>query len=240
MTARNENHTIDICIIHNIADNMYFNKILKHLNPFEKKYNVKIWHLHKILGGDSSKKILREEIVKSDVFIPLLSPDFLADEKYEDIIQIIKSQQENRQLRVISVWVRPCQWEITFFKNLEILPNSSYSLNDDYWNSIDHGIDVVVKELKMLLFNEGTNKNVTKKISNKLNTKEEKNIQQRFFMLVGLVLLLYSILLIYFRFDIIYHIFNKSNYEVEFQQLFLPVFCFITSIYIILKFKKYA
>ena len=140
-----------LCIVHHLQDEFYLQQLLKHLYPLQQKGLIEVWHPQQVLAGRKIEEVILKELKSATIIMPLLSADFLAEMPYPKMAEIIAEAEGTRQVWVLPVLLRHCQWEMTFLKYFKILPNTKYPINDGFWKSTDHALDVVVDELKRLL-----------------------------------------------------------------------------------------
>ncbi|MEZ4883879.1 MAG: hypothetical protein R3E32_03995 [Chitinophagales bacterium] len=144
-----------LCILHDLQDDFYLQQLLKHLHPLQQLDLIEVWHTQQILAGRKMEEVLLQELKAADVVMPLLSADFLAGETYLKMTQTLSTKHsQKKELSILPVLLRHCQWDMTFLKTIKILPSAKYPLNDDFWKSSDHAFDVIVEELKRLLQSE--------------------------------------------------------------------------------------
>lgn len=87
-------------------------EVLKHLRPTERKFGLKFWHDSHIAAGHHWNDEIKEAIRRADVFVLLVSPEFLgSDFIYDTEIPEIKRRLEICKGKAISVLVRDCDWE---------------------------------------------------------------------------------------------------------------------------------
>ncbi len=146
-----------LCILHHLQDDYYLQQLLKHLHPLQQQGLIDIWHSQKIMAGRRPEEVLLQELKAADLVMPLLSADFLAGETYSKMTETLAAKHaQKKELSVLPVLLRHCQWDMTFLKVFKILPNKKYPLNDDFWKSSDHAFDAIVEELKRLILAEET------------------------------------------------------------------------------------
>lgn len=141
-----------LCILHHLQDEPYLRQLLKHLHPLQQQGLINIWHSKNVLAGQKMEEELKRELKAADVVLPLLSADFLAENLYFTMEEILteRNRQKERYF-LLPILLRYCQWDMTFLKNYQILPNAKHPINDDFWKSSDHAFDGIVEELKRLL-----------------------------------------------------------------------------------------
>ena len=87
-------------------------KLLTHLRPVERKFGLSLWRDERLKAGHHWNKEIEEAIARADVFIMLVSPEFLgSDYIYDTEIPAIKRRLRACKGKAISVLVRDCDWE---------------------------------------------------------------------------------------------------------------------------------
>ena len=92
-----------IFISYSHKDKVFIDRLLVHLRPLEKLYNLNIWNDYKIKPGSKWKEEIENNLESAETIIVLLSPDFLASEFVMDIEypKMLKKAKEDGSLLLV-------------------------------------------------------------------------------------------------------------------------------------------
>ena len=127
------------------------NRLLTHLKVMKRQKLVEIWDDGMIMPGEYWDDRIIGEIERCDIFVMLLSPDFLASE-YIWKRELDKFKDTEKKCFIILLG--ECDYKFTFLEDYEIIPaldekgkKQLTALSD--WNNLDSGIKEVVKQLRL-------------------------------------------------------------------------------------------
>lgn len=126
-------------------DEIFLERLMTHLTPLVRSLNIKIWTDGGISPGTKWDKEILSQLQRSDVFIMLISPDFLASEYIwlQEFPKMLQRYEEEGAL-IVPVILRPCLWEDSPVAQFQIIPKVPISIFSDK----DEGYYQVVKALK--------------------------------------------------------------------------------------------
>lgn len=134
-------------------------RLLKHLYVFRKPpYNMEIWHDEFIEAGEEWERKIRERLEKTDIFIMLISVDFLNSQFINDVeFKAAVSRHREGKSIILPVIIKPCLWDNDFemdefkfnFRQLQVLPKEGKPLSD--WQSEDHGLHNIAESIRVIL-----------------------------------------------------------------------------------------
>lgn len=128
-------------------------KLIKHLSALRRQYDLENWHDRQIKAGENWKDKIDSHLNSAHVILLLISSDFLdSDYCYEIEMKRALERYEQDEAHVISIILRPCDWEETPFAKLQVLPVGTkaitkWSNRDDAFTNVVKGIREVVEEL---------------------------------------------------------------------------------------------
>ncbi len=166
--------SISVFISYTHVDEIFKDKLEKHLSIMKRNNIIHTWSDRKIIAGEEWDKRIKSELESSQIILLLVSVDFLASDYCYDIeIKRAVERHEKGEAVVIPVILRKCDWQNTSFSKLQALPTNgnpvkSYSDEDDAFFSISEGIKDSVNSLKKTL--------EVKKISETLKEENEVTI----------------------------------------------------------------
>jgi hypothetical protein len=118
-----------------------------HLEPLKQRHDITIWYDGRILAGADFGQEIARQMEMADVIIPLLSPDFLAS-PYCYEIEMTRARERHIACEALlqPVILRPCYWENTFFKDLQVLPKNGKPIIQ--WGNRDEAFLDVAKGIQ--------------------------------------------------------------------------------------------
>ncbi|MSP03396.1 MAG: TIR domain-containing protein [Acetobacteraceae bacterium] len=104
------------------ADHAQVDGLLRYLRPLERRYGFAFWVNRDISDARQWNMEIRQAISSSDIFLILLSPDYLASDYIHDVeLPAIRSRVAETIGLVLPVLLRPCLWEPQF-GDFQVLP----------------------------------------------------------------------------------------------------------------------
>ena len=101
-------------------------ELLKHFEPLRRAALIETWHDGKLAAGAEWKKEIAEHLAKADIFLPLISIDFINSIYcYEVELEQALGRHTQGTARIIPVILRRCIWAGTPLANLLALPKDA-------------------------------------------------------------------------------------------------------------------
>jgi hypothetical protein len=119
---------------------------LKHLELLE------VWSDRETLGGGVVDPRIREQLERAQLFLLLISKDFLASEyccKIE-LKRALERQQEG-VATIIPIIVRECDWDIPELRQFKALPKDGKPVDSRHWRNSDEAFTNVATGIRLLL-----------------------------------------------------------------------------------------
>ena len=131
-------------------DTSTMNRLLTHLKVMERNRAIEIWQDGLILPGESWDERIKKQIRQCDIFVMLVSPDFLASNYiWDEELKLAKASGKHP----FPILVSQCDFANTAIGEQEIVPkdsgNNLKAINQ--WEHPDSGIFKVVERLKTLI-----------------------------------------------------------------------------------------
>ena len=124
----------------------------KHLAQLQREGLISTWTDRKIPAGSTMDQNISSALTSSDLFIALLSPDYLAsDYCYENEFETALEMQKGGQIIIIPIIVEPCDWLSTPFKKFKALPNDGKAIST-WENQNTAFLDIIQNIRKLITF----------------------------------------------------------------------------------------
>ncbi len=121
-----------------------------HLAMLRRENLIDTWYDRDILAGDEIDAEIAEQLESCELFIALLSPDFLnSDYCYEKEMQKAIDRHEAGELRIVPIIVEPCDWKTSPLKRFLALPKDGKPVSE--WNNENTAYLNIVTELRRLI-----------------------------------------------------------------------------------------
>lgn len=127
-------------------DQAVLERLKVHLRPLQRAGKITAWYDHEIRAGGELDKEISEQLEASDLFLLLISPDFLnSDYCVERELARAMERHEEDTARVIPIIVEPCHWQLSDFKKLKALPKDAKPISD--WTNDNTAYLNIVQEI---------------------------------------------------------------------------------------------
>lgn len=141
------------------ADQAYVSSLDRHLAPLKRAGRMQAWGEWQILAGQEREQEYNVQFSAARLLFLFISPDFLASETGQQRMQMALHRQQKSEVVVISVLLRPCAWEQTELKALQILPRDHQAISrqaeaeqDDLWQEIVTEVSRILDSLHQLIY----------------------------------------------------------------------------------------
>jgi hypothetical protein len=140
----------EIFIAYSRADESMKDALLSHLSPLRRSGLIAEWHDRLIKPGTDWQNEIDSNLNSCEIFIPLISSDFIASDYCYGIEMHRGMERAARgEAQVIPVILRPCLWSSLPFGSLQVLPKDGKPVVS--WPSADEAYADVAKALHALL-----------------------------------------------------------------------------------------
>ncbi|GAB4047086.1 hypothetical protein GCM10028810_28640 [Spirosoma litoris] len=95
-----------------------------HLNPLKRREDIEFWYDYSVLPGDNWNDIISDKIRESNIFILLISADFLASDFIYQQLELILTNKNREYVKIIPILIRDCYWRDVLPKSYQILPTN--------------------------------------------------------------------------------------------------------------------
>jgi hypothetical protein len=120
-------------------DEIILERLHKHLAQLQRDNLLRAWSDHDILAGGSLDSEISGALEKSQLFIALLSPDYIASNYcYEKEFETALKMQEEGRLIIVPIISDPCDWLSTPFKQFKALPKDGKPISE--WDNANNAL----------------------------------------------------------------------------------------------------
>ncbi|MCX6232774.1 MAG: TIR domain-containing protein [Bacteroidetes bacterium] len=157
---------INIFISYSHEDEIYKDKLEKHLSLLKRNNIIETWCDRKIVAGEEWDKKIKGEIENAHIILLLVSVDFLNSNFCYDIeIKRAVEKHDNGEAVVIPIILRKCDWQETSFSRIQALPKNAqpvknFNDEDEAFFSITEGIKAAITKYQKNL-KETTKEEIT-------------------------------------------------------------------------------
>src|SRR6266496_3146901 len=151
-----QNSKVPIRIFYSYAheDKRYQQRIKQQLGLLRNQGLITQFSDQDILPGQEWKNEINRKLETADIILLLVSPAFLDSEYcYTEEMKRAFQRYEAKEVRLIPIIIRPCEWKQSPLGRLQALPSKGRPVNawrpqDDAYNEIGTGIRKVVDDVQ--------------------------------------------------------------------------------------------
>ena len=141
-----------VCYSH--KDEAVLKRLRTHLAMLRRDGRIDEWFDREILAGGEIDAEIAERLESSELFLLLVSPDFLAsDYCVEREMERALERHRSGDARVVPIIVEPCDWTSTPLRDLKALPQNGKPISE--WTNENNAFLDIVQELRRVLDAEG-------------------------------------------------------------------------------------
>lgn len=112
-------------------DEKYLKRLETHLVQIKREGVLQSWTDNEIKVGENLSETISDELSNSDLFIALISPDYIASNYcYEKEFETALEMLGNKEIMIIPIICEPCDWTNTPFKNLLAVPKDGKPISE--------------------------------------------------------------------------------------------------------------
>ena len=131
-------------------DESYLEKLKTALAQIRRQGILQDWTDYKIEAGARFNDKIKKELNESELFIALVSPDYIASNYcYEKEFQQAKQLEEQNKIKIIPIICRPCDWKNSPFAEFKALPKEGRPISD--WQNEDSSFFNITEMLRSLI-----------------------------------------------------------------------------------------
>jgi hypothetical protein len=136
-------------------DGWALDRLHTHLAVLRREGHIEEWFDRDILAGDDVDREISEQLETCELFLLLVSPDFLAsDYCYEREMTRALERHEAGDARVVPIIVEPCDWLSSPLRKLKALPHDGKAITE--WTNQNTAFLNIVTELRRIALPQET------------------------------------------------------------------------------------
>ena len=117
---------LKVFISYSHADDLWREKLGKHLRLLEHQDLIKVWHDRCVTAGAHWAHTMEEKLRAADVILLLVSADFIAsDYCYGIEMEVALEQDQSGRSRVVPILLRKCDWKSAPFAKCQVVPRDN-------------------------------------------------------------------------------------------------------------------
>lgn len=144
---------LKVMVSYSHEDNAQKTEVTKCLRAISPNLPIDEWDDNRMLAGDNIDETIFREIDRADIFLALISRNYLSSAYCREEMQAALARAEQRHCRVVPIIVRKTDawrsWPIG--QNLALPPNgkapSDWPDPDDHWSAVEVGLNRLVERL---------------------------------------------------------------------------------------------
>ena len=155
-------------------DEKALERLHTHLAMLRRENLIISWYDREILAGGEIDRDVSSNLADSDLFLALVSPDFLASNYcYEREMEVALKRHQDSSLRIIPIILEPCDWKSSPLGQIKALPKDGKPIS--LWTNENVAYLDIVTELRRLTEHHEEDRQVSNKLE---RSKSSENTRQ--------------------------------------------------------------
>lgn len=132
------------------SDENIVKRLHTHMSQLKREGNLTSWYDGEILAGASFDKDISTELSKADIFIAIVSPDYISSAYCFDIeFQDALNRFSQGHVRIVPVIAQPCDWKASPFGKFKAIPKDGKPISE--WTNENNAFLNIIDELRKLV-----------------------------------------------------------------------------------------
>lgn len=129
-------------------------RLKTHCSVLLREGKIMIWFDREITAGSLFSRHISAQLARSDLFVPLVSPDFLSSNYcYNREMKRAIERSRHSLMTIVPVILEPCDWKSSPLRHFKALPREGKPIST--WSNENEALLDVVTELRRLLAHRG-------------------------------------------------------------------------------------
>jgi hypothetical protein len=125
-------------------------RLKTHCSVLLREGKITLWFDREITAGSLFSRQISAQLESSDLFIPLVSPDFLSSHYcYNREMKRAIERSRRGVMTIVPVILEPCDWKSSPLRHFKALPRDGKAIST--WSNENEALLDVVTELRRLL-----------------------------------------------------------------------------------------
>ena len=139
--------SLSVFISYSHRDEDYKDELVVHLASLKRQDKIRAWQDRDIEAGVEWDAKIKQQLESAEIILLLITPRFLASDYCYDLEMQRAVQRHNEgTARVIPIIVKPCDWQGTPFRKLQVVPKDAKPITK--WDDQDDAFLDVVKGIR--------------------------------------------------------------------------------------------
>ncbi len=161
------------------ADERYLTLLVKHLSLLKRDNEIHEWTDQAIEAGGDLKNEIDSNLSSSDLFIALLSPDYIQSNYcYEIEFEKAQSLKAEGKLKIIPIIVEDCDWLNSPFADMKALPKDGKAVAN--WSNENTAMLDVIQRFRKLIHPVEEENKFIHKVPSKIKDSRLYKVQKDF------------------------------------------------------------
>ncbi len=139
--------TVFVCFAQ--EDQQWYERLDKHLSLLKEQEGMTCWSPLLIPAGMERGDAVAQQCQVADLFLLLISADFLASSKCQEIMRYALQREREGTSVVLPVLLRAVDWQKAPFSHLQMLPKNNLAVAS--WVSADDAFEEIVRQIRALV-----------------------------------------------------------------------------------------
>lgn len=139
-------------------DTAVLERLHVHLTTLRREQRIDAWYDRDILAGDDLDDEIARELEAADIFLLLVTPDFIASDYCVEIeMRRALERHEAKEARVVPIIAEPCDWRnVQPLRQLKALPRDGNPISE--WANANNAYLDIAQELRRIVDTHGAGK----------------------------------------------------------------------------------
>lgn len=130
-------------------DTKILKELEKHLGDLRRKGLINVWYQDKVQPGTEINKAIDEHFEDADIFLLMVSPDFIASDFCHALMNKAIKKHDFSQAQILQIYLRPVDWPDMRKSQIQVLPTNDQPIT--LWLDRDEALKNVAEGIRSLV-----------------------------------------------------------------------------------------
>jgi hypothetical protein len=141
---------LSVFISYSHRDEALKDDLVMHLATLKRQGKIRAWQDRDIEAGTEWDAEIQQQLESANIILLLITPRFLASDYCYDLeMQRALQRHEAGTARIIPIILKPCDWEATPFRKLQVLPKDAKPVTQ--WDDPDEAFLNIVQGIRRIV-----------------------------------------------------------------------------------------